>query len=155
MFFLHGLRYRIVKHLGYSHSLCCLFFISVQLLILLQFKDQLLLFLKLLPLLLNHTLLEGVTVLKTTTVSRRCLWAGCLKMLENCGYLIPVRSLVLGTQGCMFNGNLPGTFGGSVEMRCVNNIPTRLVSGLIRLFLYETSFSWLGEKQKEMRKIWH
>lgn len=55
----------------------------------------------------------------------------------------------------MLYADLPGKSGVSAEMRCVNNIPTRLVSGLIRLFLYEASFSWLGEKQKEMRKNLH
>lgn len=53
----------------------------------------------------------------------------------------------------MSYGNLPGKFGVSAEMRCMNNIPTRLVSGLIRLFLYEASFSWLGEKKKKIGKF--
>lgn len=102
LFFLPGLRSRVVKLLGYSCGLCCLFFSSAQPLIFLQFKDQLLLFLKLPPLFLNQTLLEGMTVLKTAAISRRCLWTRRLKLLGESGCSIPVHSLVLDTWGCMF-----------------------------------------------------
>lgn len=152
-FFLPGLWSRVVKRLGYSRGLCWLFFSSAQPLIFLQFKDQLSLFLKLLPLLLNQTLLEGMTVLKMATISRSCLWTRCLKLLGERDYLILVHNLILGTQGCMFYSNLPGKFEFSVWMRCVSSIPTRVVSGLVRFFPYKASFGWLGKKKKKKKNL--
>lgn len=98
-FFLPGLWSGVVKQLGYSCGLCCLFSSA---LIFLQFKDQHLLFLKLLPLLLNQMLLEGMEVLRMATISRSCLQIRCLQLLWESGCLIPVHSLVLGTWGCLF-----------------------------------------------------
>lgn len=56
----------------------------------------------------------------------------------------------------MFEGDLPGKLGFSIRMRCVSSIPTRVVSGLVRLFLHEACFGWLGKgggkKNKQTNK---